>query len=140
MVDKNEVKDFFKKVLSKMTVSQARIFTVVVTALFLLLFLATSGGRSIIEFLAYVGFVGGTLYGGYRLYKYTTENAHGEQRQAKKDEKEASRGTIISEEPYDPFFSNDTECEDDDSFLEAEEEDTSKVGEDSTDEPKEESK
>ncbi len=136
MVNKNEVKGFVKKILDKMTVSQARIFTIVVTALVLLLFLATSGGRSIIGFLAYVGFIGGTLYGGYRLYKYTTENAHGDQKQGKTNEEKASRGTVLSEEPYDPFFADDTEGEDDvEHFEDSEEENTV---DDSTDEPQEE--
>ena len=111
MADKKEIKGLIKKILDKITVNQARIFSIVVTALVLLLFLATTTGRNVLTFLAYVGFAAGALYGGYKLYKYTTENAHGVPKERKPKKEEA--GDFECDDDYDPFVGVDpTDTED----------------------------
>lgn len=82
-----------QKLLDRTTVNQARWFSAIVTFLVLFLFVVTPGGRDIIVFLGYVGFVLCVLYGGYKLYKYTTANAKGVPKP------KAPKPEIIDDEP-----------------------------------------
>ncbi len=106
MADKKEVKGLVKKILNKVTPNTARIFSILVTIIVLVLFLATSTGRNVITFLAYVLFVACTLYGGYKLYKYTTENAHGtpKEKPAKEEPKDDYEYVV---DPFGPPETSD---------------------------------
>ena len=96
MADREEIKGLAKKILNKVTTNQARVFSVCVTLVILLLFLATNTGRHVIVFLAYVLFVAACLFGGFKLYKYTTENAHGTPK-----EKKAKEEIEIHQDPFE---------------------------------------
>ena len=74
---KEETGKFMQKVYGKLTKTQAGVLSVLLAALVLLLFLCTSTGRQIIVFIAYVAFICGVVYGGYRLFKHTTARATG---------------------------------------------------------------
>lgn len=74
---KAKAKTILDKWLVKVTLSQARITIWVVTAIVMILFVATPGGRDIMKFVGYVGCLGAILACAYRLYKYA-EKAKGD--------------------------------------------------------------
>ena len=72
---KKDGANIIHNIMERMSVNQARWFSVILTLVVLLLFVCTTGGRDIIVFLGYLGFILFVLYCGYVVYKYTTSHA-----------------------------------------------------------------
>ncbi len=108
----SEKKDFgrmVRKVMKVFTVSQARFITIALTLVILLVFLTTRGGRNIIEFLGYISFVGGVLFGGYKLYMYTTKNAKDAPVVKKEPEPiDDETSSKLADEVFEPFDDSPT--------------------------------
>ncbi len=113
---KKEAKSLIQRILNGVTVNGARWFSIIITLVLLLLFLVTYPGRMIITVLGYVAFILCILYFGYKLYKYTTENAHGvpkpkkvKQPKVKEEEKDVDSDLMYpdGEDPYE-YVDDDT--------------------------------
>ena len=100
---KNRVKNNLQRVLDKVTPNQARLIVLILTAVLMLLFGATAGGRTIMTWIGYILTLGTILALGYRLYKYAEANAKGVPKPKKEKESPA-------EEEADDESSDDAEA------------------------------
>ena len=108
---KNRVKNNLQRVLDKVTPNQARLIVLILTAVLMLLFGATAGGRTIMTWIGYILTLGTILALGYRLYKYAEANAKGVPKPKKEKEShteeeaddESSDDDEASEEETDVF-------------------------------------
>ena len=108
---KKESKSILQRIVSKMTPNGALIFSAIITAIVLVLFLATSLGRSIIVVVGYVIFIAAILYGGYNLYKFSVENAKGIPKQKSKaaNEHQITMEEVVEEKHDDVDAPKDNE-------------------------------
>ena len=74
---KDRAKGFLQKWLDKATPNQARLVVIICTAILVILFAATAGGRTIMTWIGYIVTLGTIVAIGYRIYRYAEKNAKG---------------------------------------------------------------